>query len=607
MPQAGTARASLRLALVRDPKHDLALLSNLANSGGFRLTAVLNAAEGDAASDNSEPEADCVLLDTTSVGWSAIPKWNERLSPRRIALVAVGDRDEPAASNEALRLGAQAYLCSSQVDEERLRAAVNRAIQQVEQSGDKLPLFYMGADPAESAATIHALFEHASQGILMTDAEGRIVQANKMVEELFGYTRPELLGQSVERLLPKSLRAAHARHRAGYHASPRPRKMGLSRDLVALRKDGSEFPVEISLSHIPTRDGALSVAFISDITIRARAEADLRRSEARFQAFMENSPALALIKDELGRIIWTNHSYQELFNFRPEFHGKTVFDLWPEAFALRLHNHDAQVFASKTPHEFLEILPTPIGDRHFLSIKFPFVGDQSQTMLGAVIIDVTDHNQQQEQIRHALEEKTTLLKEVHHRVKNNLAVVSSLLSIQAGSSEGPSADALADSQLRVQAMAMVHEHLYGSDSFDRVDFREYTNRMAREIAIAFNLGGGNISLVVETEPLELGLDAAVPAALILNELITNAAKYAFPGGRQGVIKVEMRTTPDQKILLAVGDNGIGLPPGLRWREANSLGLKIVQLLTKQLSATIDLAPGPGTRFEILLPQGVVAQ
>jgi PAS domain S-box-containing protein len=160
----------------------------------------------------------------------------------------------------------------------------------------------------ESEATVRALFEHASQGILMVDVEGRIVQANAMIEELFGYKRAELHGQPVELLLPARFRSRHAEHRAHYVAEPRPRPMGLSQELAGVRKDGCEFPVEISLSHIVSKHGDLAVAFVSDITIRKRVESALRESETRFHAFMENSPALAFIKDENGRMVWTNRS-----------------------------------------------------------------------------------------------------------------------------------------------------------------------------------------------------------------------------------------------------------------------------------------------------------
>ena len=454
----------------------------------------------------------------------------------------------------------------------------------------------------ESEATIRALFEHASQGILMADRQGLIVQANEMIEELFGYTRAELQGQPVEMLLPQRFRSEHVHHRASYVAAPRPRPMGLSQELSAHRKDGSEFPVEISLSHIVTKQGGLAVAFVSDITVRKRAEAALRESEARFQAFMDNSPALKFIKDEQGNVIWINRAFERFFRASARFATVSGHEM---TLAAERQMADAlKAAAPNQPQEIIETVRNESGDeRQFLSFRFKFRGAADQEMLGGILIDITERQQAQEETRVALIEKTVLLKEVHHRVKNNLAVVSSLLAMQAEKAKGSAARALSDSQHRVQSMALVHEYLYGSEQLDRLNFKDYATKLAAEMAFAFDAAARGVQLRVEAESIELDLDRAIPCGLILNELISNALKYAFPGNGAGEVVVEVRTLENGRFLMAVTDNGIGLAEEWDWRNAPSLGLRIVLMLTSQLDGAIELARGPGTRFELIIPQG----
>jgi len=207
-----------------------------------------------------------------------------------------------------------------------------------------------------------------------------------------------------------------------------------------------------------------------------------------------------------------------------------------------------------------------------------------------------------DRLQSALDEKTVLLKEVHHRVKNNLAVVSSLLALKADATGDRKARlALAESQQRVQSIALVHEHLYGTDSLGRINFAEYARELVQGVRSAFAVGDRFIGLDFELEPIELSIELAVPCALILNELLSNAFKYAFADGQTGQIRISFRQPEPGRCELAVEDDGVGLPPGRLGAQNKSLGLRIVRILTNQLNGSIEQKERPGTRIVLRFP------
>ncbi len=198
--------------------------------------------------------------------------------------------------------------------------------------------------------------------------------------------------------------------------------------------------------------------------------------------------------------------------------------------------------------------------------------------------------------------KTVLLKEVHHRVKNNLAVISSLLNMKAEiTDDGPAKVALEDSQRRVHSIALIHEHLYGGEHLDRIDFAEYAQQFAQVFYSAFSAESARIAIKMDIDPIALRLHQAVPAALILNELLTNAFKHGFPDGRSGQIRVTCRALDSQLLELAVEDDGVGSADVLAERKTKSLGLQIVRILAAQLGGMLQQEPCSGTRVVLRFP------
>jgi two-component sensor histidine kinase len=205
--------------------------------------------------------------------------------------------------------------------------------------------------------------------------------------------------------------------------------------------------------------------------------------------------------------------------------------------------------------------------------------------------------QRTRELKRLLDEKTTLLKEVHHRVKNNLQIVSSLLSMQiaSGASDlvtGP----LEDANSRVLAMSLIHECIYQSETLGEVDFAGYIEALAERLFTAYCVDPARIHLETALEPIPIALDQAIPCGLILNELISNALKHAFPDGHEGRLRISLRRAGGNRVALAIADNGIGLASGFRWQDSRSLGLQVVHTLIGQLHADLDVTCEGGTRY-----------
>jgi PAS domain S-box-containing protein len=214
--------------------------------------------------------------------------------------------------------------------------------------------------------------------------------------------------------------------------------------------------------------------------------------------------------------------------------------------------------------------------------------------------DITERKRAEEAIRASLSEKEVLLKEIHHRVKNNMQIISSLIALQADESKDTIIrDVLQDVTHRVRSMAMVHEKLYQSTDLARVDFAEYAQGLLNYLYRSYEREASNIRLITDLEQVLIPVNEAVPCGLILNELISNALKHAFPDHTEGEVVVSLHSSKQGEVVLCVRDNGRGLPAGFDWRQGSSLGLRLVQMLAKQLHADVEVSSDRGSEFKLI--------
>ena len=215
----------------------------------------------------------------------------------------------------------------------------------------------------------------------------------------------------------------------------------------------------------------------------------------------------------------------------------------------------------------------------------------------AIVRDVTAARQAEQ-----AERQEVLLREIHHRVKNNLQVISSLLALQAGAAADPrTRSMLRESQDRVRSMALIHEKLYQTGAERGVSFAEYARDLAAHLRHSWAGESGPVEVEVDVEEVSLDMDISVPCGLIINELLSNALKHAFPQGRSGRVRLGLHRAGADTLVLSVSDNGVGFPPGIDVREPRTLGLRIVNILAAQIRATLELVPGEGTTITLSFP------
>ncbi len=235
------------------------------------------------------------------------------------------------------------------------------------------------------------------------------------------------------------------------------------------------------------------------------------------------------------------------------------------------------------------------GRRHFEE-RFVASGENEAIVL---VRDVTAQKKAEE-----IRGQEVLLKEIHHRVKNNLQVISSLLALQAGSTDDEKTRALlSESRDRVRSMALIHEKLYPSGDERGISFAGYVRDLAAHLRHSYAGNSGSVELKTDVEEMALSMDVSVPCGLIINELLSNSLKYAFPGGRQGIISVSLHRGEAGRVLLTIRDDGVGFPREIDIRNPATLGLRIVNILVEQLRGSLTMNPGPGASFSISFPSG----
>ena len=451
----------------------------------------------------------------------------------------------------------------------------------------------------ESEEKYSNLFQHSNDAIFLHDLKGSIIDVNRTALDLFGYTTAELLRMHVQDLHPEeSAEDSKAAFRKiiqdGY----------IQFEVLFRKKCGEVFPAEVSSSLYEIRGKQIIQGMVRDITDRKLAEEALRVSEERYRTITENVNA-GLYRNTpglKGKFIEANPSLIKMFGYdsKEEFLKIHVSDLY-------MHPEDRKNFNEKmqrdghVKNEEL-LLKRKDGSTFWGSVTAVavFDADGDLNYFDGVVEDISEKRESEDRMRMNLKEKEVLLKEIHHRVKNNMQVVNSLLGLQSRYIEDEAALRMfRESQDRVRSMALIHEKLYGSRDLARIDFGEYIRTLANTLYRTYSADPACIRLTVDVGKVFLSIEQAVPCGLIVNELVSNALKHGFPRMQKerGAIRVSMQKNEGEEIEMIVEDDGVGLPEGFDLRKTDSLGMRLITILVEdQLDGSVEFASDEYTRF-----------
>ncbi|PKL15893.1 MAG: hypothetical protein CVV49_19080 [Spirochaetae bacterium HGW-Spirochaetae-5] len=485
-----------------------------------------------------------------------------------------------------------------------------RAYPVLGQSGEIIRFAGVAEDITRHKSTDEALFksemkfrsyiENAPMGIFIADNSGRYIEVNPIAALGIGYSEDEILQLSIQDIVEPSNMGI-----AMDHLTAVMNEGSAVGDILFRKKDGRILWAQVNA--VKLSDTRL-IAFCQDITSRKKAEILLFKSEERMRSIFDNLP-IGIFQSTLdGKFVYLNSAISEILGYRsshelqdivnrssienviyedpnrrPEFVRKVSSEPgnW-KIFDNRYKRRDGSIFDAVLA--FCE-RPDPVSGEHF---HYGYV------------IDVTEKKIAEKKIESLLLEKDLLLKEVHHRIKNNMSAVSALLYLQSESLKDSAAvSALDDARNRIMSMMLIYDKLYRTSDYTNVDLRGYISNLVDEISSTFRIDGRSISIVKEIGDFNMNSQMIFPIGIIINEIITNAFKHAFPGKRNGVIFISIQSYGHAMKLL-VRDDGVGIPESFDINKADGFGLNLVNILVKQMNGSLEIINVSGTEYRIVV-------
>jgi PAS domain S-box-containing protein len=575
-----------KIVLVEDDNIIAFSLSKFLREKGFDVVSV-SSGEEVVALAGSDAEIDLVLMDIDlGKGIDGITASEKILEYREVPVVfltAFSDEDTIDRVNGAARYG---YVVKSSGNPVML-SAIKMAFR----------LFDSAKVLRESEEKYRFIAENSTDIISKMDAQGNVLYMSPICKTVTGFDPAEFIGENI---LPH------------YHEDDRHIIIDVYNRLMTVSeiftfsyrfrtKNGDYVWLETTSKRLLAPDGSVTgiISSSRDISERVKTEKALRDSEEKLHLVMDGVPALLSYVDRNERFVYVNDGYERWYGIPKEnIVGKSIKELLSPDVYERASHYYKQALAGESVK--LENLTRDKNgeEKYIRAFYVPHSSDGIVQGLFVLIFDITENKRAEQKILSLLNEKDLLLKEVHHRVKNNMGSIAALLYLQMDIMKNPEAvNAIQDARSRVLSMMGIYDILYRSGEYKTIAAREYFTDLLEKISSTYIISS---RIKLNSEINEMTLDSGIlfPVGMIVNELLTNAVKYAFPGGRSGEIKVSIIKKDEKHIEISIKDNGVGLPDALEISGSRGFGLTLVKMMIQQINGSIKINRVGGTEFKI---------
>jgi len=470
---------------------------------------------------------------------------------------------------------------------------ISRDITEMKEAEEKLK---------ESEKDFRSLFENSTLGLYRTTPDGRILLANPTIIKMLGY-------KSFEELASRNL------EENGFEPSyplrifiEKVEKEGEVRGLEAAwkRKDGSIIYIRESARVVRDENGRVLYyeGTVEDITEKKLAEMALAQQKELFRTVIDSAEDIVFVLNRDYEQVLFNQAALRVLGMTPEeARGKSFQELYSEENWEEARQRFDRVFKGEVVREDVEL---KFRDKKIILnvTEVPLRNEKGEIYaLCGIARDVTTRVELEKALELSLKEKEALLREIHHRVKNNMQIISSLLNLQAHHVKNPELTAIIkECQNRIRSMAIVHEHLYKSANLAKINFADYLNRLIVHLYNVHSQSQEKIQLETELQAVELDIGTAIPLGLLASEIISNSFKHAFPGERRGKLRIVLHPISPKSFKLEISDDGVGLPENLNFGQSQTFGMQLMGLLKDQLGAQLELDRSSGTRYIIKIEQ-----
>lgn len=448
-----------------------------------------------------------------------------------------------------------------------------------------------------------ALITNAPIGLVSVNEKGEVEELwNPRAEEIFGWKREEILGKRLPYVQKSKLSEFERNLQLGLKS-----RLPFITEIERIKKNGEIIFLKEFVTPLLDDKGAVKklMLLIEDITDKKKIENALISSEEKYRNLVEASYDLVWRIDINGSFNFINSASKSILGYLPnELIGKSFISFVNPEMVEELIEIHQNIIGGDTYESFPLEMVTSKGElRHLSAMAYPMINENGDIVgCSGTATDITHLTRYQSQLEDSLAEKEILIKEIHHRVKNNLAVISGLFVLQSiHVNDEETLSILQESQSRIKSIASIHEKLYQNDVFSSIEMKSYLGDLVLDIADTYQRNDKDIKITVTGDECSLTVNQAVPFGILANELIINAYKYAFENRSKGKIKVNLKVDKNEKLIFSVSDDGIGLPSNFDVAKLTSLGMTLVKTLANQLEANLDwkTVPEKGTTFRIL--------